>query len=232
MKKIEVLYHDLCDIYAEPFNMEYLHKCNKEIELVKRSHKEEPYFVGNEVDMVYIGCTTEKRQEYMLEKLMPHRERIKKLIDDGCVFLVTGNSIEMFGKYIKDEDRKIEALGIFDFYSERYMNQMRHYSQMMAKFEDMTIIGHKSQFSFSYGDFDHPFLILDKGTGMNPDTNKEGIHVNNFFATYSLGPFLILNPLFTKYILRLLGLDDKLYLEKEIIEAYEYRVKQLERTLK
>ena len=66
---------------------------------------------------------------------------------------------------------------------------------------------------------------------MNPDTQKEGIHVNNFFATYSLGPFLILNPYFTKEILGRLGLDQKLCFEKEIIEAYDYRLAELRRTI-
>jgi CobQ-like glutamine amidotransferase family enzyme len=66
---------------------------------------------------------------------------------------------------------------------------------------------------------------------MNPDTKREGLYRNNFFATYSLGPYLIMNPLFTKYLLRLLGLDDTLLFEKEIIEAYEYRRDELRRNL-
>jgi len=60
---------------------------------------------------------------------------------------------------------------------------------------------------------------------MNPETMDEGIHVNNFFATYSLGPFLILNPFFAKYILGKLKLDDTLAFEKEILQVYEDRKK-------
>ena len=36
---------------------------------------------------------------------------------------------------------------------------------------------------------------------MNKETVNEGIRDHNFFATYLVGPFLVLNPLFTKYLL-------------------------------
>ena len=66
---------------------------------------------------------------------------------------------------------------------------------------------------------------------MNSETKREGVRRKNFFGTYSLGPFLILNPLFTKKILRLIGLDDTLCFEKEIVEAYQYRLEELSRTI-
>ena len=55
--------------------------------------------------------------------------------------------------------------------------------------------------------------------------------MNNFFGTYSLGPYFIMNPLFAKYILRKLGVDDTLLFEKEAVEAYEYRRDELRRNL-
>ena len=55
---------------------------------------------------------------------------------------------------------------------------------------------------------------------------QEGVLKNNFFGTNLLGPILILNPYFTKYLFSLLGYKKKLYLEKELIEAYEERVKE------
>ena len=59
--------------------------------------------------------------------------------------------------------------------------------------------------------------------------NTEGIHYKNFFGTQVLGPILILNPLFLKYLLSLLGKKDKLYLEDLMIEAYDKRLKELEK---
>ena len=64
---------------------------------------------------------------------------------------------------------------------------------------------------------------------MNPETKAEGLRRNHFFGTYSLGPYLILNPPFTKYLLRLLGLDDALAFEEEAMEAYRYRWNELTR---
>lgn len=235
MKKVEHLFPELCNIYGEFYNVEYLRRCNKNIQIIETNHKKEPAFVKEDIDMIYLGCTTERKQEQIIEILKPYKKRIEELIKKGTIFLITGNAIEIFGKEIQDGDKKIKGLGIFDFKSVRNMNE-RHNSQYVGTFKDkdeeIVMLGHRSQFSFSYGEFKDSFIDIDIGIGMNKDTKKEGIKKNHFFATYSLGPYLIMNPLFTKYILRLLGLDDKLLFEDEIIEAYEYRKNELIKNLK
>lgn len=259
MKNIELLFPDFCNIYGESYNVEYLRRSNSEINVIETTHKIEPAFAQDKVDMIYLGCTTEKKQEQIIEILRPYRERIIELINGGTIFLVTGNSIEIFGQAIKDGLRKIPSLGIFDFTSERFMEKERHNSQYVGTFnpgeneDPIIMLGHKSQFSFSYraasgtadtsseksfaaaGDvfaYDDgcgfsPFVDLEIGIGMNKGTKEEGIRKNNFFATYSLGPYFILNPLFAKYLLRKMGLDDTLIFEQEIMEAYEYRLHEL-----
>lgn len=236
MKTLELLYPEYCNIFGESYNAEYLSRCNSEIKVISTDNTSVPAFVKDDVDMIYLGCSPERKQERIIELLMPHRERISELIDKGTIVLATGNAIEIFGREIKDGDRVIPALGIFDFTSVRYMEEDRHNSQYVGLFKakdgtEITMLGHRSQFSFAYGDFDEPFIDIEIGIGMNPDTKREGLYRNNFFATYSLGPYLIMNPLFTKYLLRLLGLDDTLLFEKEIIEAYEYRRDELRRNL-
>lgn len=237
MKTIEFLYPELCNIYAESYNIEYLERSCSELEVINTRHSETPRFVAEDVDMIYLGCLSERKQEMAIERLMPYKERLEELIDKGTVFLITGNAIEIFGNEIRDGKRVIPALGIFDFYSVRYMNHDRHNSQYVGEFttengEIITLLGHKSQFSFAYGDFDQDKLIdVEIGIGMNPDTVHEGLRRNNFFATYSLGPYMIMNPLFAKYLLRKLGVSDTLAFEKEAIEAYEYRRNELRRNL-
>ena len=235
-KKVELLYPDFCNIYAESYSVEYLEKCCKDIEVIRTMNHDEPAFVSQDVDMIYLGCSPERKQEQIIELLMPYRDRIKALIKSGTIFLITGNAIEIFGKEIRDDDRVIPALGLYDFYSIRKMQDERHNSQYVGLFrdendEEITLLGHRSQFSFAYGEFANRFLDIEIGIGMNPDTKLEGIHDNNFFATYSLGPYLILNPLFAKYLLRKMGLKDELKFEKEIIESYRYRLSELRRTL-
>ncbi len=231
MKKVELLFPELCNIYGESYNVEYLKRCSDEIEVINTNHMDTPAFVNEDVDMIYLGCTTERKQEQIIGILSQYRDRIVELIDKGVIFLATGNAVEMFGNYIEDAGRKIDALGIFDFYSVRYMSRDRHNSQFIGTFDDITVLGHRSQFSFAYGDFDDNFIDIQKGIGMNPDTKKEGVRRNNFYGTYSLGPFLILNPLFAKKLLRIMGIDDTLCFEKEIVEAYEYRLAELNRTM-
>ncbi len=226
MKTVEFLLAPYCEIYGEFYNIEYLKKSSDKINIIKSTHKEEPYFVSHHVDMIYMGCMTEEKQEKAIEHLRPYKDKIKELIDKGTIFLVTGNAIEIFGKYIIDGKRKIPALGIFDFYSERRMND-RHNSLFVGDFNGMKIIGHKSQYSMSYGNIDNYFINIDRGYGINLDSKKEGINVKHFFGTYSLGPFLVLNPYFTKYLLKLLGITDSLKFEKEAVEAYEYRLADL-----
>ena len=48
---------------------------------------------------------------------------------------------------------------------------------------------------------DSLFKVL-KGTGYKPDEMIEGIHYNNFYGTYLLGPILVRNPYFTDYIVK------------------------------
>ena len=231
MKKVELLFPELCNIYGESYNVEYLRRCSDEIEVINTNHMDTPAFVNEDVDMIYLGCTTERKQEQIIGILSQYRDRIIELIDKGVIFLATGNAVEIFGNYIEDAGRKIDALGIFDFYSVRYMSRDRHNSQFIGTFDDITVLGHRSQFSFAYGDFDDNFIDIQKGIGMNPDTKKEGVRRNNFYGTYSLGPILILNPLYAKKLMRIMGIDDTLCFEKEIVEAYEYRLTELNRTM-
>ena len=48
-------------------------------------------------------------------------------------------------------------------------------------------------------------------------------------ATYLLGPILVLNPEFTLYLMRLLGVEDaKLCYETEATNAYQLRLAEFE----
>ena len=98
---------------------------------------------------------TEKTQELVIEKLKPYTEIIKKQIQENKVFLMIGNALEVFGKYIENEDRsKIEGLGITNLYAKRDM--MNRYNSLflgeLEGKETIKIVGFMSQFAKSYGD--------------------------------------------------------------------------------
>ena len=89
-------------------------------------------------------------------------------------------------------------------------------------FKDIEIIGHRNQFSKCFN-IKNKFIDVIEGTGSDIDSKVEGINYKNFYATYLLGPFLIMNPLFAKYIVSLMGIKEMKY-EKEAMEAYEKRM--------
>ena len=194
-KQIEILFPEFCNLFGDISNMKYLKKCIPEANFIETSFNEEPAFVSQDVDFIYMGPMTERMQEKVIKKLMQYKNRIEELIEKGVVFLVTGNSIEIFGKYIENEDgTKIDALGLFDIYAKRDMLH-RHSSIFVGKYEDIELVGFKSQFTFAYGDNTNMYFSeVEKGIGLNPDSKLEGIQKNNFIGTYIIGPILILNP--------------------------------------
>ncbi len=221
----EILFPEFSGIYGDCGNMMLLKQCCKNITFKETSLMEEPLFVKEEVDFIYMGSMSEVKQELAVKKLMPYKDRLAELIDKGTVFLITGNALELFGQYILDKDHKIPMLGIFDFYSERDFDNRINYI-VVAKCGDMDIIGVKSQFSQIYGlDQDH-FLTMVKGLGDNLKSKYEGVHRNNFYGTFSLGPFLVNNPDFTKHLLKLLGEKEELVFEKDLYAASRERLTQ------
>ena len=228
--RVEVLFPEFGNYFGDGGNIRFLKACAPDIEIINTDNRSVPYFVNEDIDMIYIGSMSERKQKIAYERLLPYKEKIKQLIDKGVIFLVTGNAVELFGNYIKDGNEKIPMLGIFDFYADRYIQEIRHNSMFIGKFDDMKIVGYKSQFSNLIGDFSNHFIDVSGGYGNSNivDDKKEGIRCNNFFATYLLGPFLVLNPLFTKYILRLMGHDDTLAFEEAAMAAYNERVECLE----
>ena len=228
--QIEYLFPEICNLYGESFNMRYLRKLLPEAGYTDTHLKEVPYFVDHEVDLLYLGATTEDGQKQIVDKLSPYKQRIIDMIEAGKVILCTGNSLEVFGTRIENEDGTyIECLDVFPIVAKREMMN-RYNSIFLGSMEDFEVVGFKSQFSHSYPSGDVVSLIdAEKGCGLNPSTQKEGIRRNNFMGTYIIGPLLLLNPPFTNYLLRLLGEERKLIFEDDAYRAYEVRLKEYRR---
>lgn len=232
--KIEVLFPEFGNLFGDISNISYLRKCLPEAEVIETSINSIPTFVEQEVNFIYLGPCSERAQEIIIQKLKPYKEKIEKLIENGTTFLWTGNSVEILGKYIENEDgTKIEGLGIFDIYAKKDMMNRKN-SNVIGKFEDIEIVGFQSQFTTLHGNNEENyFLELDVGMGIEEHKKLEGIKKNNFIGTYVIGPILILNPLFTKKILKMMGVEEpKLALEKETMTAYDVRLKEFKQKFK
>ena len=226
--KIEILYPEVCNLYGDSANILYLKQNLPEADFFETSLNDEPLFVKEKPSFIYMGSMTEKNQEKVIEKLKPYKERIEFLIEDNIPFLFTGNSMEVLGKYILNEDgSKIEGIGILDLFAKRDMFH-RYNGLVLGKFNEIDIVGFKSQFTeiFSNNSVNY-FIKVDRGIGINKQTNLEGIKIKNFIGTQILGPILVLNPLFTKYIFKTIGIENKeLDYEKEAMEAYNQRLEE------
>ena len=226
--KIEILFPEFCNLFGDMYNMKYLKMCLPDAEFIETALDKTPAFANEDVNLIYLGPMTENTQEKVIASLLPYKERIEELMDKNVVFLFTGNALEVLGKYIENEDgSKIEGLGIFEVYSKRDMMH-RHNSYLIGKYEDIEVLGFKSQFTMMYGDNSASYFVeVEKGIGINKESKLEGIKKNNFIGTYLIGPILILNPLFTKKVLGMIGVEPNIALEEHTIAAYEARLKEL-----
>ncbi len=234
MIRIEALYTEACNLYGDKFNVTYLEKSLAgKAEVIYTSFNETPRFVTEDVDMLYMGAMPEKEQEYVLDRLRPYTDRLREMIAAGKVMLFTGNAFEIFGSYIENEDgSRIPCLGFYEGWAKRRMMQ-RHNSLFLGSLTDDTgsqqqIVGFKSQFTHTYTDKTPEYCFKKiRGYGLNPQAEGEGVRIGNFFGTYLLGPILIMNPYFAKYLLRLAGADaPELIFEAEAVAAYEQRLSE------
>ena len=109
--KIEVLFPEFCNLYGDMSNIEYLHKCIPEAEIIYTSIDEEPAFLTQNVNLIYLGPLTERKQEIVINKLKPYKEKIEELINNKTPFLFTGNAVEVLGKYIESVCRSSKKDG-------------------------------------------------------------------------------------------------------------------------
>lgn len=231
--KIEILFPEFCNMFGDMSNMRYLKKCLPQAEFLETPFDGEPAFLSEPVSLVYLGPMTERTQEKVIDKFMPHREKLRDEIEKGTVFLFTGNALEILGRYIDTDDgRRIDCLDLLPLSAKRDMMH-RHNSTFLGSFQDKELMGFKSQFTFAYplGDITGLFPVK-RGVGLNPKCAFEGIRQNNFFGTYLLGPLLILNPAFTKYLLSLMGAPETpIAFREEMEAAFDARLKDfLEKT--
>ena len=98
---IEMLYPEICNLYGDFQNAEYLARSCEDIQLVRTSLDDTPRFMTEKVDLITMCGTTERRQELIIQKLTPMKDKLIELIEGGTMFLFTGNAMEVLFNYIE-----------------------------------------------------------------------------------------------------------------------------------
>lgn len=200
---IAYLYHDLLNLYGDVGNIMALkyHLEEQKIDVTIKylSVNDKKYF--NKYDLIYIGSGTDKNLLIALEDLKNYKNDIKKYIDSNKFILATGNSFELFGKYIRIKSNVIKTLNIFNYFVEydydlkdRIVKDVNYKCNLINK----NIIGFEN----------HPGYLNSKEEHLFED---EGVKKNNFYGSYVIGPLLVRNPEFCKYFIKELihSKDDK-----------------------
>ncbi|MBQ6864883.1 MAG: hypothetical protein IJO14_11665 [Clostridia bacterium] len=228
---VEILF-EKAFLFGDEWNANYLRRLLPDAEFICTDLLDKPYFAEHKPDLIYMGATSERNQQRAIAALRPYKDRLVQLIDEGVHMLFTGNSIDIFGEYVHivefDEvtTNRYDALGIFPFHTKLEMAD-RYYGSFLGKAQGIDFVGFKTQFGHMYDlPEDLSFITVKRGVGIHPGVSYEGIHKNNFYATYLIGPLLVLNPLFTKFLMKSLGQSDKLPFEDVTMKAYRLRLEE------
>ena len=118
--------------------------------------------------------------------------------------------MDLLGKYIKTNDNKINALSIFDYYTE-FMSESSFKSASTTRIvgeitatSDLIkekIIGFQNRCDLNYN-INTPLFKVDEKYSNDGTNNNEGFTFKNVYATHIIGPLLIRNPYFTDYLLK------------------------------
>ncbi len=225
---IEILFGEICNLYGDPQNAEYLALTLPDAQIIRTSLDAEPYFAKYRPDMILMGSMSDSMHSQVIEKLKPYKQRLTQLIENDVVFLITGSACEIFCRKIENVtlETKIEGLGLIPF--DAKINWFDRYNgKVLGTFNGMLLTGFRSQFSMLYGDNGNCyFLNVDRGIGINKENRFEGYNKHNFFVTQMLGPILPLNPEFCEYLISLTGNKATAAFKDEAMDAYKRRVKE------
>ncbi len=229
---IEILYPRLCCLYGDKGNTAFLKQCLPDATFIETGLNDTPAFLTQEVDLCCMYSMSEQSQERILERLLPHKDAIHARLREGhTLFLFTGNAMELLGERIVREDGTVvEALGMYSFESKRHAPR-RFNTLLKGTFEDMVLLGYTSRFADQFGiEAADAFCSLTYGKGNDAEGTVEGIRRDRVIGTNMLGPLLVANPDFAKWLLRELGVAaPTLPYEAALYEAYETKRKEFER---
>lgn len=205
------LYYDLLNLYGENANTRCI---VHNLELNKIKVKVDLKSIDDQIDfkkydIIYIGSGSEDNLLIALQDLLKRKKELNEFIESNGYLLLTGNSMDMLGKYIIRDDNKIKALNIFDYYtkfinestfknasSDRIVGEVKASTKLIKD----KIVGFQNRCDLNYNVKNPLFKVEEKYS--NDLTNQnEGFNYKNVYATHIIGPLFIRNPYLIDYLL-------------------------------
>lgn len=221
------LYDDLLNLYGEYGNVvimkKHLEDQGFQVNVEKKTLGDEINF--SKYQFIYMGCGTEKNLDVVLKDIKKYTEQINYAIENKVVFLATGNSFEMFGKKIEEE----EGLSIFDYETVRLKDRVtsdviyvpadeKYFQNVLQTKEEnnqsMKVVGFVNKMTEMYHNM-NPLFKVEFGIGENKQNDFEGVKYINFYGTHVSGPILAKNPAFLKEMVITIG--------KQVNPKFEYK---------
>ena len=206
------LYYDLLNLYGENVNTRCI---KRSLELNKIKVKVDLKSIGdnidfNKYDIIYIGQGSEENLLLALNDINKRKNDLKKYIEEDKCLILTGNAMDLFGKYIKVNNEKIKSLGIFDYTTE-FINESTFKNaskdRIVGQIDgtttliDKKIIGFQNRCDINHN-IKNPLFNLDEKYSNDLKNNDEGFTYKSVYATHIIGPLLIRNPYLTHFILK------------------------------
>ena len=228
------LYYDLLNLYGENANTRCIvHNLDSNKIKVKVDLKSiDDQIDFKKYDIIYIGSGSEDNLLIALQDLLKRKKELNEFIESNGYLLLTGNSMDMLGKYIIRDDNKIKALNIFDYYtkfinestfknasSDRIVGEVKASTKLIKD----KIVGFQNRCDLNYNVKNPLFKVEEKYS--NDLTNQnEGFNYKNVYATHIIGPLFIRNPYLIDYLLNKICNNKKLNyksLDELSIKAYK-----------
>jgi CobQ-like glutamine amidotransferase family enzyme len=155
----------------------------------------------SDYDVIYIGSGTERSLYAACESLKPLAGRLAERIANGAVILLTGNSLEMFGKRIVlNNGRVLDGLGLLELETkENFEQPVTSDCVFDCDLFDEKVVGFINK-STELSVAEKPLFSVDFGIGNNRNDKFEGVLRENLFATHLIGPVMAKNPAFLETI--------------------------------
>ena len=206
------LYYDLLNLYGENANTRCIKRAlelNKiKVHVDLKSINDNIDF--NNYDIIYIGQGCEDNLFLALNDALKRKNDFEKYIEEDKCLILTGNAMDLFGKYIKINKDKINALNIFDYTTE-FINEStfknaskdRIVGQIIgdSTIIENKVIGFQNRCDINYN-IKSTLFKLEERYSNDLKNQNEGFTYKSVYATHIIGPLLIRNPYLTDYILK------------------------------